>query len=128
MPDYKIIPNPGAPHPFSFGVASDDLIFISGFGGHDMAGNIDDDAASQARQAIATVEQLLTSVGSSLSEIVFLRPMVTRREYASEIDAVFRELLPEPKPAGGALLICDLADPRMKMEIEVIAHRGAKLV
>ena len=127
MPEYKVIPNPVDVHPFSLAAAGPDLVFVTGLGGHKPDGTIDESAADQARVAIATVEHLLQTSGSALSEIVYFRPMVTRREYAAEVDPVFRELLPEPKPACAALLICDLADPRMKVEIEAIAHRGATL-
>jgi len=127
VPDYKVIPNPTDFHPFSLAAAGDEFVFITGLGGHDESGGISDDVAAQARQAITNMEGLLTSVGSSLSEIVYFRPMVTKREYAFEMDAVFREMLPDPKPACAALLICELADPRMKMEIEAIAQRGARL-
>ena len=127
MPEYKVIPNPVDFHPFSLAAAGDELVFVTGLGGHDPSGAIAADVATQARTAITTMASLLESVGSSLAEIVYFRPMVTKREYAFEIDAVFREMLPDPKPACAALLICELADPRMKMEIEAIAHRGARL-
>jgi enamine deaminase RidA (YjgF/YER057c/UK114 family) len=127
VPEYKVIPNPTDFHPFSLAAAGDDLVFITGLGGHEQGGSISDDVATQTRQAITTMSGLLERVGSSLSEIVYFRPMVTQREYAREMDAVFREMLPDPKPACAALLICELADPRMKIEIEAIAHRGARL-
>jgi enamine deaminase RidA (YjgF/YER057c/UK114 family) len=127
VPRYKVIPNSTDVHPFSLAAAGDEFVFITGLGGHTPAGDISEDVARQARQAITTMENLLTSVGSSLAEIVYFRPMVTQREHALAMDAVFREMLPEPKPACAALLICELADPRMKMEIEAIAHRGARL-
>ncbi|HTX47123.1 MAG TPA: RidA family protein [Solirubrobacteraceae bacterium] len=127
MPDYKVIPNPTNFHPFSLAAAGDEFVFITGLGGHGPSGEISDDVAEQARQAITNMEGLLVSVGSALSEIVYFRPMVTRREYAFEMDGVFRQMLPDPKPACAALLICELADPRMKMEIEAIAQRGARL-
>jgi enamine deaminase RidA (YjgF/YER057c/UK114 family) len=127
MADYRVIPNPAPTHPFSLAAAGEDFVFITGLGGHDELGDIAEDVVAQARQAVTTMEQLLVDSASALSEIVYFRPIVSRREYAFEIDAVFREMLPEPKPACAALLICELADPRMKMEIEAIAHRGARL-
>jgi len=127
VPDYRVIPNPTDVHPFALAAAGDEFVFITGLGGHRPDGGIDDSVVAQTRQAIASMRGLLESVGSSLSEIVYFRPMVTKREYAFEMDSTFRELLPEPRPACAALLICELADPRMKMEIEAIAHRGARL-
>lgn len=128
MPEYQVIPNPVAQsHPFSLAAVGDDLIFITGLGGHEPDGSISDDLLEQARRGITRMEELLKAAGSGLDEIVSFRPMVTKREYAFEMDSVLREMLPEPKPSSGALLICELADPRMKVEFEAIAHRGAKL-
>lgn len=128
MTEYRVIPNPTDFHPFSLAAASDDFVFITGLGGHEEDGSISDDVVEQTRRAIVSMEALLEASGSGLHEIVYFRPMVTKREYAFEMDATFRELLPDPKPACAALLICDLADPRMKIELEAIAQKGARLV
>lgn len=117
----------GIPHPFALSGASDEWVLISGIGGHDQNGDISDDLLDQVRATIATMSGLLEQAGSSLSEIVLFKPYVTKREYAFEMDGLLRELLPDPKPVGGALVICELADPRMKVEMEAWAQRGAVL-
>jgi enamine deaminase RidA (YjgF/YER057c/UK114 family) len=127
MPQYKAIPNRADTHPFSWCLHGDEWVFVTGLGGHHEDGSIDDDVVAQTRQAITMMDGLLKEAGSSLSEIVWFRPLVTKREYAFEMDSTFREMLPEPRPASGALIICELADPQMKMEIEAIAQRGAQL-
>lgn len=128
MTEYKLTRNP-LPHihPFSMLSASDELIFVPVVGGFDDAGEIADDIVAQARMAVTVMSGLLQDAGSSLAEIVYFRLIVTKREYLHDVDAVFREMLPDPKPTTAAALICDLADPRMKIEIEAVAHRGAKL-
>lgn len=128
MTEYKLTRNP-LPHihPFSMLSASDELIFVPGVGGFDDEGEISDDIVDQVRTAVAVMSGLLEDAGSSLAEIVYFRQIVTDREYLQPADEVFRELLPDPKPTTAAVLICDLADPRMKIEIEAVAHRGAKL-
>lgn len=127
VPDYKTIPNRANSHPFAWALHGDEWIFVTGLGGQDENGEISDDVAAQARQALATMAALLEEANSSLAEIVWFRPLVTKREYAFEMDETLRELLPDPKPACGALVICELADPRMKIEFEAIAQRGARI-
>lgn len=127
MSNWTTFQPPGIPHPFALSGASDDWVLISGVGGHDTDGNIADDLEAQVRETVATMSGLLEQAGSSLSEVVWFRPLVTKREYAFEMDALLRELFPEPKPVGGALIICDLADPRMMVEFECWAQRGAVL-
>jgi enamine deaminase RidA (YjgF/YER057c/UK114 family) len=127
MSNWTTFQPPGIPHPFALSGASDDWVLISGVGGHDPEGNISDDLEDQVRATVATMSGLLEQAGSSLSEIVWFRPLVPKREYAFEMDGLLRELFPEPKPVGGALIICELADPRMKVEMEAWAQRGAKL-
>ncbi|MFE7835111.1 RidA family protein [Streptomyces sp. NPDC057474] len=122
MPDYRVIPGPAHIHPFATAIASDDLIFISGLAA------LGETAADQAREVIVGIAKLLEDVDSSLSEIVYFRPTITDRAYEREVNDVIREMLPDPKPASGALAICQLAAPELKVEFEVIAQRGARLI
>jgi enamine deaminase RidA (YjgF/YER057c/UK114 family) len=118
---------PIPPHPFAHSVAGDDWVLISGVGGHAPDGSIAEDAAEQARAAVRALEFRLKRAGSSLAEIVWFRPVVSAREHLLPMNNVIDELLPYPRAAGGALLICELADPRMKVEFEVWARRGVVL-
>lgn len=122
MPDYSVTVDPSVPHPFALLAASDDLIFVTGLA------SPGDTATEQARRTLDQMAALLEEAGSSMSEVVYFRPLVTKREYAIEIDAVLREAFPEPRPASGALIICELAGPELMVEFEAIAQRGARRV
>lgn len=122
MPDYTVVPNALDLHPFALAIASDDLIFISGLAAPGPT------AAEQARSIMMEMEKMLEQVGSSLAEIVYFRPIVASRDDVPEVDAVLREMLPTPRPASAALLICDLVAPELKVEFEAIAQRGARMV
>ena len=122
MPEYTVTPNRLDLHPFSLLAASDELIFVTG-----LASPVGT-AAEQARAILGEMSALLEEAGSSLEEIVYFRPIVTKREYVEEVDAVLREVMPQPRAASGALLICELVAPELKVEFEAIAHRGARLV
>jgi 2-iminobutanoate/2-iminopropanoate deaminase len=115
------------PHPFSLSVSNEEMVIVGGITAHDPAGNIAKDLESQVRAAIANLESVLQQAGSSLDEIVYFKPYVTTREDAPVMDGILRELLPEPRPTAGALTVHGLADPRMKVEFDAIAARGAKL-
>ncbi|GAA1654566.1 RidA family protein [Georgenia ruanii] len=119
--------SPEPPHPFPHSIASDEWVIVSGVGAHDADGELSEDAAEQARAAIGNLAAVLERSGSHLGELVWFRPYVTRREHIPAVDRVLRELLPEPRPASGALTVVELADPRMKVEFEAWAHRGARL-
>jgi 2-iminobutanoate/2-iminopropanoate deaminase len=118
---------PEPPHPFSHSVSNGEWVLVGGIGGHEPDGSIAEDLPTQVRTAIASVSALLEQAGSSLSEVVYFRPFVTEREFAVEMDDILRELLPIPRPASGAMSIVGLVDPRMKVEFEAWAHRGARL-
>ncbi|HWI21120.1 MAG TPA: Rid family hydrolase [Baekduia sp.] len=121
MPDYTVIPERMGHHPFALIAASNDLIFVTGIA------SPGDTAAEQARRILAEIARLLEEVGSSLSEIVHLRTMVSKREYLEEVNQVVIEVLPDPKPAAG-LVIGELVAPELKVEFEAIAQRGARMV
>lgn len=63
-----------------------------------------------------------------MDEVVHIRPYITDRRHAADMDEVLRENLALPRPAAGALVICQLIDERMCVEFEVLAARGAKRV
>lgn len=113
-------------HPFPHALFSEDWIFVTGIGGHiPGTDSISPDTKEQTRQALKNVEELLNKAGSSFSEVVQIKPYITDRSYAAPMDAVLTEVISEPRPASGALLICQLIDERMHVEFEVIAKRGA---
>lgn len=122
MPDYRVLPGPAHIHPFANAIASDDLIFITGLASPGPT------VADQVRGCFAQIDDLLAQVGSSMSEIIYVRPAVTDRSLIAEMDAALREVLPNPAPASGSLLIAQLADPSLMVEFEVMAQRGARLI
>lgn len=119
--------NPPTPHPFSHWASNGELIFLSALGGHHADGAIDESVTEQVQVAFDTITHLLEECGATLEDIVHFRPIVSDRSYISELDECLNRHLPLVRPAGGALLIAGLADPRMKIEFEVIAVRGARI-
>jgi len=117
---------PPVPHPFSMSASDDDWVLVSGVGAHRPDGSIAEDLTTQVKDSVEAVKILLENAGSSLDEIVWFKPHVSRRENAPVMDEILSDVFGDVPPAGGALVICELADPRMLVEFEVWARRGAR--
>ncbi|MBV9523640.1 MAG: RidA family protein, partial [Alphaproteobacteria bacterium] len=108
---------------YSRAVVDGDWIFVSGTTGFDYrAMTIAPDAAAQARQTFANIAAALGEAGASLADVVRVRYYVPYPADWERVVPVLAEFLGETRPAATAL-ICGLADPRMKIEIEVTAKR-----
>ncbi len=129
MSDWVSFRPPGTPHPFALAIASEQAVFVSGLSGHHPeTGELPDDVPGQARQAMLNLKASLEASGSSLDEVVWFHPYVAEREYALEMDEVIKEFVGEVPPASGALVVCDLAFPGMRLEFEAVAVKGARRV
>jgi 2-iminobutanoate/2-iminopropanoate deaminase len=119
--------NPAPPHPFAHFVANEDWVLVSGIGGHDAEGNISESVDEQAIAAFEKIKLMLESRGSNLSEVVWFTPYITDRADALAVDEVIRKYLSGTRTASAALTIVGLVDPRMKVEFDVWAYKGAVL-
>jgi enamine deaminase RidA (YjgF/YER057c/UK114 family) len=108
---------------YSRAVVSGEWVFVSGTTGFDYAQmTIADDVVAQAEQCFRNVDAALAAAGASLRDIVRITYVLPRREDFEPCWPVLRRHLGEVRPA--AMMICaGLADPRMKIEIEVTARR-----
>lgn len=108
---------------YSRAVVDGDWVFVSGTTGYDpRLGDFPPDPADQARQAFANIEKALTEAGASLADVVRVRYMTVDRTTFEECIEVFADRFAAIRPAS-TLMICELADPRMKVEIEVTAKK-----
>jgi len=110
---------------YSRAVVDGEWIFVAGTTGFDYARmTIADDPAEQARQALRNIETALAEAGASLADVVRVRVRYYLPDLADwpRITPALGEAFGAIRPAATAL-ICGLVDPRMKIEIEVTAHR-----
>jgi enamine deaminase RidA (YjgF/YER057c/UK114 family) len=110
---------------YSRAVKHDDTVYVSGTTGYDYAAmTMPEDAAEQARNALATIGKALEQAGSSLSDVVrvvyYLSDMAWYDAIVSVAGATFGEIRP-----AATMLVCGLTTPEMKIEIEVTARIGA---
>ncbi|HEX2113008.1 MAG TPA: RidA family protein [Alphaproteobacteria bacterium] len=109
---------------YSRAVVQGDWIFVSGTTGFDYATmTIADDPVTQTRQAFKNIETALASAGgATLGSIVRVQYFVPRVDDWKVIAPVLGDILGDIRPAATAL-VCDLIDPRMRIEIEATAFR-----
>jgi enamine deaminase RidA (YjgF/YER057c/UK114 family) len=108
---------------YSRAVVQGDWIFVSGTTGFDYARmTIADDPVAQTRQVFKNIEMALGQAGGApLSSVVRATYYVPRVEDWKVIAPVLGEILADIRPAATAL-VCDLIDPRMRIEVEVTAY------
>lgn len=106
-------------------VVDGEWAFVSGTTGFDYAAmTISDDVAEQTRQALRNISSALAEAGFSLADVVRANYIVPNAEDFPACWPVLREYFGEVRPAS-TMLVAGLADPRMKIEIEVTAKRSA---
>jgi enamine deaminase RidA (YjgF/YER057c/UK114 family) len=120
-------PSPYAPViGFSAAVRAGDLVFVAGITAVTADGAIvGEDAYTQAREVLRKLGEALESAGARLDQVVQTRMYLTD---ASDWEAVGRahgEVFAEVRPAA-AMLVTGLLDPRMRVEIEAVAHVGGR--
>ncbi|MBE7941537.1 MULTISPECIES: RidA family protein [Ramlibacter] len=108
---------------YSRAVVQGEWVFVSGTTGFDYATMaIADDVAAQARQALHNIQAALAEAGASLADVVRVRYLLPRAEDFPATWPVLQEFLGGVRPAATMMQV-GLADPRMKIEIEVTALR-----
>jgi len=104
-------------------VVDGDRVHVSGTTGFDYATmTISDDVVEQAEQCLANIEAALAQAGCGLADVVRVRYMLPDREDFEPCWPVLRARFGPVRPAA-TMIVCGLADPRMKIEIEVEARR-----
>lgn len=109
---------------YSRAVVDGDWIFVSGTTGFDYATmTISDDAAVQAEQCFINISQALAQAGATLGNIVRVHYILPDAADFPACWPVLRKYLGDVRPAA-TMFSAGLADPRMRIEIEVTARRG----
>ena len=85
---------------------------------------ISDDVAEQAEQALRNIAAALAQAGASLDDVVRVRYLLPDADDFEACWPAFRRHFGVALPAA-TMLVAALADPRMKIEIEVTARKGA---
>ena len=110
---------------YSRAVVDGEWIFVSGTTGFDYKSmTISNDIAEQTEQALRNIQAALTEAGASLRDVVRVNYVVPNADEFSECWPVLRKYFGEVRPAA-TMISAGLADPRIKIEIEVTALKGS---
>ncbi|MEU4250057.1 RidA family protein [Amycolatopsis sp. NPDC026612] len=103
-------------------VVHGDRVYVSGTTGFDYAAmTISGDVVEQAAQCLRNIEAALAEAGCTFADVVRVRYLLPSRADFEPCWPVLRKAFADVRPAA-TMLECGLADPRMKIEIEVDAH------
>jgi enamine deaminase RidA (YjgF/YER057c/UK114 family) len=109
---------------YSRALVDGDWIFVSGTTGYDYATmTISDDVATQTDQCFRNIAKALEQAGASLANVVRVHYILPNAADFPQCWPAMREHLGDVRPAA-TMFSAGLADPKMKIEIEVTARRG----
>jgi len=102
-----------------------DWIFVSGTTGFDYASmSIGEGLCEQTEQCLQNIASALDRAGSSLADVVRVTYILPNGAEFPECWPVLRKYFGEVRPAA-TMISAGLADPRMRIEIEVTALKGS---
>ena len=111
---------------YSRAVVRDNWVFVSGTTGFDYATMaISDDVAEQAEKCLRTIASVLKEAGSGMEDVVRVTYVLPDAADFEACWPVLRQYFGEIRPAA-MMISAGLADPRMKIEIEVTALKASE--
>lgn len=109
---------------YSRAVVVGDHVYVSGTTGFDYATmTIAADVVAQADQCLTNLAAALAQAGASLRDVVRVRYLLPDAADFPATWPALRAAFGEARPAA-TMMVAGLADPRMRIEIEVDAIRG----
>jgi enamine deaminase RidA (YjgF/YER057c/UK114 family) len=112
---------------YSRAVAAGDWVFVSGTTGFDYATmTIPDGLIAQTEQCLKNIEAALQAAGAAIKDVVRVTYVLPDGGEFAQCWPVLRKYFGEVRPAA-MMISAGLADPRMKIEIEVTALKSRPL-
>jgi enamine deaminase RidA (YjgF/YER057c/UK114 family) len=108
---------------YSRAVVDGDWVFVSGTTGFDYSKmTIVDDVVGQAEQCMKNISAALEQAGSSIKDVVRVTYVLPKAEEFEACWPVLRKYFGDVRPAA-MMIAAGLADPKMRIEIEVTARK-----
>lgn len=102
-------------------VVQGDWCFVAGTTGYDYTTmTMPETVEEQARNCLATIGKSLADGGFAFADVVRAHYYVTDRNFVKKVYPILGETFGDIRPAA-TMLVCELAEPEMKIEIEVTA-------
>ena len=110
---------------YSRAVVDGDWVFVSGTTGFDYRSmTIADDLVAQTEQCVQNIRAALEEAGASLRDVVRVTYIVPNGAEFPQCWPILKKHFGDVLPAA-TMISAGLADPRMRIEIEVTARRRA---
>ena len=115
---------PAAIGPYSQAIVAGDTVYVSGQLPVDPStGNFaGDDIASQTRQSLTNIRNILESGGFSMKDVVKTTVLLANIADFTAMNEVYAEFFEEPYPARAAFQVAAIPKGAL-VEIEAVAHR-----
>jgi enamine deaminase RidA (YjgF/YER057c/UK114 family) len=108
---------------YSRAVVQGDWVFVSGTTGFDYSKmTIVDDVVGQVEQCLRNIGAALAQAGADFADVVRVTYMLPDAADFEACWPALRKVFGDIRPAA-TMICCGLADPRMRIEIEVTALR-----
>lgn len=112
---------PAALGPYSAGIKTGNMLFLSGQLGIDPAtGKLPEGVEAQAKQSLANVEALLTAAGATFDNVVKTTVFLADIADFAAVNEIYASKFSEPYPARSAVQVGALPAGGL-VEIEVVA-------
>jgi enamine deaminase RidA (YjgF/YER057c/UK114 family) len=112
---------------YSRAVVAGDWVFVSGTTGFDYSTmSIADGLLEQTEQCLRNIESALRQADASLQDVVRVTYVLPNGSEFEQCWPVLRKYFGEVRPAA-MMISAGLADPRMKIEIEVTALKRSRV-
>jgi enamine deaminase RidA (YjgF/YER057c/UK114 family) len=109
---------------YSRAVVDGDWVFVSGTTGFDYTTmTISDDIVEQTEQCMRNIELALAQAGASVRDVVRVHYILPNGDDFKHCWSTLRRYFGDVRPAA-TMISAGLADPRMRIEIEVTARRA----
>ncbi|MEO8628175.1 MAG: RidA family protein [Betaproteobacteria bacterium] len=108
---------------YSRAVVDDDWVFVSGTTGFDYtAMSISESLVEQTEQCLKNIDSALRQADSSFKDVVRVTYILPNGDEFKDCWPILRKYFGDVRPAA-TMISAGLADPRMKIEIEVTARK-----
>ena len=108
---------------YSRAVVDGEWVFVSGTTGFDYSTmTIADDIATQTEQCLLNIVHALEQAGATLQDVVRVTYVLPKAEEFEQTWPTLRKYFGDIRPAA-MMISAGLADPRMRIEIEVTARK-----
>jgi len=115
---------PSLGQPFSWAVASGDMIFTAHGPVTPEGAILQGDITAQTRLCLENLQTALTAAGATLADVVQVQLFLLDVADMKPVDAVYAEMMPRPYPNRSTAVVAGLVAPGMRIELMATARKG----